>query len=370
MLFCCLIAFKKTGGIEKFNRCFAQAMSSFLGTHHLQFRMFSLYDKAADNRYVSSRNFKGFKGNKFLFLWRSLLALRNIDMLYLGHINLALLVVLVKLVKPKVHICLVVHGIEAWYPVSRLKAKALRLCDSFVTVSNFSSAKLISVHHVPASKITIVPNTIDPNIFNKTDINTSVLKNFYAITTEHNVLITVARFAHSERLKGYETVLKVIRKMKLENRKVVYLMVGDYEPREKRRLEHLAATLEISDNVHFTGYIEDDLLPDYYQMSDVFVMPSKKEGFGIVFIEALASGLGVVAGENDGSVDALNGGKFGYLVNPDDVEEVKQAVLDALNSKVDRSSRIEEVYNAFGFGVFKKKIIQHLLHSYTCAKVS
>jgi glycosyltransferase involved in cell wall biosynthesis len=73
---------------------------------------------------------------------------------------------------------------------------------------------------------------------------------------------------------------------------------------------------------------------DHYRMCDVFAMPSKGEGFGIVFLEALACGRPVIAGNCDGSRDAVLDGELGFLVDPDSPEAVAAALMDVLDESV------------------------------------
>jgi len=83
-------------------------------------------------------------------------------------------------------------------------------------------------------------------------------------------------------------------------------------------------------------------LPDHYRLADVFVMPSTGEGFGIAFLEAMASGVRVIGGNRDGSVDPLGDGTLGTAVDPEDAHELASAICAALGTtqaKVDRASR-------------------------------
>ena len=86
---------------------------------------------------------------------------------------------------------------------------------------------------------------------------------------------------------------------------------------KKLFIDTLLKKLDIPDTVVMPGFIPDDELEAHFAMSDMYVMPSRKEGFGIVFIEAMYYGLPVIAGNMDGSVDALLNGELGQLVNPD-----------------------------------------------------
>jgi phosphatidyl-myo-inositol dimannoside synthase len=112
---------------------------------------------------------------------------------------------------------------------------------------------------------------------------------------------------------------------------VLYLIVGRGDDRS--RLESLAAETVVSDRVRFAGEVAADELPDVYNLANVFAMPSTCEGFGIAFLEALASGVPVIGGKRDGSVDPLADGALGRIIDPDDREELVSALVAALSSE-------------------------------------
>jgi len=88
--------------------------------------------------------------------------------------------------------------------------------------------------------------------------------------------------------------------------------------------------LGLTANVTLAGYVPDHELRSHYNLCDVFAMPSKGEGFGIVFLEAMACGKPVVAGNKDGSVDAVLHGQIGALVDPDSVNDIGLALVQIL----------------------------------------
>jgi glycosyltransferase involved in cell wall biosynthesis len=102
---------------------------------------------------------------------------------------------------------------------------------------------------------------------------------------------------------------------------------------DRARIEALIRQLDLINHVTLAGYVADHELRAHYNLCDVFAMPSKGEGFGIVFLEALGCGKPVLAGNKDGSVDAVLGGETGVLVDPDDVEEIGQALIQILTGK-------------------------------------
>jgi glycosyltransferase involved in cell wall biosynthesis len=103
-------------------------------------------------------------------------------------------------------------------------------------------------------------------------------------------------------------------------------------------------------------------LADHYRLSDVFAMPSTGEGFGIAFLEAMACGVPCVAGNADGSRDALDHGRLGFLVDPRDPAAVAKGIESALAVGKDRvlepeGRRLhEEVRRCFGNDVFAQRL--------------
>jgi glycosyltransferase involved in cell wall biosynthesis len=121
------------------------------------------------------------------------------------------------------------------------------------------------------------------------------------------------------------------------------VIVGDGD--DKPRLESMACERGVRHRVIFVGSVNENgngdepfALIDWYRTADVFVMPSTGEGFGIVFLEALACGLPVVAGNEDGSRDALLDGALGTIIDPMEKNQLIDAVLTAIDTTVNRDS--------------------------------
>ena len=110
------------------------------------------------------------------------------------------------------------------------------------------------------------------------------------------------------------------------------------------------------------GFIPDEELCDYYNLCDVFAMPSKGEGFGIVYLEALACGKPTIGGNQDGAIDALCNGELGVLVDPDNIEQIAQAIVDILQGKhplpilYQPDLLRQKVIEIYGFDKFKERL--------------
>jgi phosphatidylinositol alpha-1,6-mannosyltransferase len=129
----------------------------------------------------------------------------------------------------------------------------------------------------------------------------------------------------------------------------VYFIVGEGE--DQARLAALARDYGVENVVLFVGRINSDELPDLYRLADLFVMPSTQEGFGIVFLEAAASGIRVIGGNADGSADALADGAIGASVDPTN----KDALVRAINGGLSGNGPTPDV-SRFAFGNFAGKV--------------
>jgi phosphatidylinositol alpha-1,6-mannosyltransferase len=126
------------------------------------------------------------------------------------------------------------------------------------------------------------------------------------------VLLTVGRIDSRERYKGHDRVIAAIPQLVAAGHDVVYLVVGEGD--DRRRLEHRACEGGVADRVWFLGGVELPRLIEIYRAADLFVMPSTGEGFGIVFLEAMASGTPVLGLDIAGARDALAEGELGATV--------------------------------------------------------
>jgi glycosyltransferase involved in cell wall biosynthesis len=141
---------------------------------------------------------------------------------------------------------------------------------------------------------------------------------------------------------------------------VRYLLVGAGP--DRARIENLAIEIGVRDAVVFTGSVSDAELSDHYNLCDLFAMPSKAEGFGIVYLEALACGKPVIAGNKDGSADALANGDLGLLLDPDDIAAIAREAVRVLRKihphpKIFRPEVLRaRVTELFGFDTFGLKL--------------
>lgn len=260
----------------------------------------------------------------------------------------------------------VAHGIEAWNIERPQLTRALHHADKVLAVSGYTRQRLIDEQNLASSKVVVLPNTFDATRFQIAPKPEYLLQK-HGLKPEQPVILTVARLAEAQRYKGYDRILEALPQIRQTIPDVRYLIVG--KGKDRPRIENAIAQLGLQDCVTLAGFVPDEQLCDYYNLCDLYAMPSKKEGFGIVYLEAMACGKPVLAGDRDGAVDALCQGELGVLVDPDDVSAIANntvAILQKSHSHplIYRSGKLRErVIERFGFEMFQKTLANLLNQS-------
>jgi phosphatidylinositol alpha-1,6-mannosyltransferase len=218
------------------------------------------------------------------------------------------------------------HGVDVWQPGPRVDNASLRRSDLVTTVSEYTRGRLRGWSGIPVERIRLLHNTIDLGRFTPGPAPEHLIGRYDV--RGKKVLLTVGRLSVHERYKGQDRVIRVLADLERASGPLCYIIAGSGDDRP--RLEQLAREHNVSHLVTFAGFVPDEEILDHYRLADVFVMPSTGEGFGIVFLEAMACGCPVIAGNRDGSVDALAHGELGRLIDPHAPDELLQALVATL----------------------------------------
>jgi glycosyltransferase involved in cell wall biosynthesis len=281
------------------------------------------------------------------------LADRKFDIILCGHINLLPLAYYCHK-KTNAPFGIIIHGIDAWQPTKNILVNRLvKKIDFFISVSEFTKQKFLAWSRIPARKGYLLPNCVEISNFGPGPKKPSLLSR-YALGGK-KVLMTLGRLVSAERYKGFDEVMEVLPILAKEYPNIAYLIVGDGN--DSKRLKAKARELEVTDRVIFTGFISEEEKADHYRLADVYVMPSKGEGFGIVFLEAIACGIPVVASSQDGSQEALRGGQLGIIVDPDNSKNIADAIRKTL--KISQRD-IPDGLSYFSFSNFKSRLLRIL----------
>jgi phosphatidyl-myo-inositol dimannoside synthase len=361
ILFYYLSAFSQTGGIEKFNRCFIKALNELSG-EGFETSIVSVHDNVSDKRYNTHSGFRGFSKERGRSISYILKASYKNDVLILGHINLAMAGVLVKLLRPQCKVILVAHGIEVWDKLFLFKKWCLQKADMILSVSTYTKNQLVLRNGVSPRKIFLFPNTIDPFFdLPATFKKPAYLIDRYKLQPNNLVILTLSRLVSSEQYKGYDKIIAAMHLILKAMPNAVYMLAGKYDTVEKKRIDDLILSYDLHDKIIMTGYIADNEVADHYQLADVFVMPSRKEGFGIVFLEALACGTPVIGGNQDGTVEALLNGSMGVLINPTRQSEIAESIIEQLKKgNINPKEHQERVLAHYRFNRYKERLRNYL----------
>jgi len=320
--------FEVTGGIQMFCRALCLAMGRWAEGNGATVSAFALNDSVApDNRYVNSSfaYFVGAGKSKAMFIQHFLRHVlgSHYDLIIFGHVALSPLAIFCEVFKPRAKIGIVTYGIEVWKPLAKLQRRALRQAEVVLAISEYTKDELIKHNAIPAEKIKLLPCTLDPYWQMASTLTQS----------EHSppMILSVTRMSKDDRYKGIDNVIKSIPDVVREVGPVEYRVIG--RGTDVPRLQALAAGLGVSRYVNFMGGLSDAELRDQYQHCSLFVMPSKKEGFGIVFLEAMAYGKAVIGGAHGGTPSVVKDGETGLLVDSSNVPDITHSIVNLLRDK-------------------------------------
>jgi phosphatidyl-myo-inositol dimannoside synthase len=269
---------------------------------------------------------------------------RKPDLVYCNHLYMAPLARLIaRLTNARLVIQL--HGIEVWGRVRPQLRYALEAADMLVCVSRDTRRRALGQACIAPERAVVVNNTVNDR-FKPGDREAARGK--FGIDDEF-VLLTVGRLSSQEQYKGHDKVLVALSGLTPPSgRTIRYVVAGDGN--DRARLERIARERGVAAQVTFLGHVQNDDLPDLYRAADLFVLPSEGEGFGIVFLEAMACGTPAIGLAVGGASDALGDGELGWCVAQEDFANVLENAIasppvgsDALASKV-RSRFGREVF--------------------------
>ena len=245
-----------------------------------------------------------------------------------GHLHLMPLALLAARLR-RVPVLLILHGLEARVPSKKPLANQLApYADTFVTVSTFTKEGYEGWSGAAPDRGHVIPNCIDLKRFTSGP-RPAYLRERYGLG-EGPVILTLSRLPTQELGKGHDEVLEALPALLETHPNLTYVIAGTGPDANRLRIK--AGLLGVANHVVFTGYILEDEKIDHYRMADTFVMPGRTEGFGIVYLEALACGIPVVASSADASAEAVRYGELGEVVDPDDPASVKRGILHALQT--------------------------------------
>ena len=205
----------------------------------------------------------------------------------------------------------------------KIEKKGLSQSDKIVTLSKFTQRKLVDTYNIPEAKIQIIPGGVDLEKFHPAT-DKAKIRAALNFPRDDIVLFTVRNLVQRMGLENLIIAFNTLAK-KCED---IRLVIGGKGPLENGLIA-LARSFNIEDKVHFTGFIPEDRLPLYYQMADLFVLPTKElEGFGLVTLEAMASGLPVIGTPIGGTKEILGNFDAEFLFEDTQPDSIAKLALE------------------------------------------
>lgn len=304
------------GGIARYSRILALGLIA----NNFSVDAYTLHDNSQlVNEQIPLANYRKCNGNKILFSFEILKRIlnRQYDYIFFTHLNLiSLLLFIVPIQKSTVVVSL--HGIEAWHKASFFSKIFFFRISQFWAVSAYTANQFIKVNKIKANKVHVVYNCLHPNFAN---YQSTPIKNSNIIT-----LLSVTRLSTADRYKGYWETLSAIKKLSSTNHNFCYVLVGDGD--DYNAVQDWITTENLSKVIKLLPKLSDsDLIKTYY-LSDIFILPSSGEGFGLVYLEAMACGLPVIALDSTAIPEIITHNQTGILLKSQDPSEIYHQICN------------------------------------------
>jgi glycosyltransferase involved in cell wall biosynthesis len=214
----------------------------------------------------------------------------------------------------------------------------------------------VAEQHVRRERIRVLPWALDPE-FEAIPANAPPGKLPHGYP-EGRVILTVGRWLANERYKGMDTLITALPRLLTRWPELQLVAVGDGDDRVW--LEELAEKNGVNRHVHFLSGLSFQELSACYEACEMFALPSRGEGFGLVYLEAMARGKPVIGGAHGGAPEVIEDGVTGYLVPHGDAAQLATSIETllsdpALAQKMGGRGR-QRVEREFRFSVFAKAL--------------
>lgn len=255
-----------------------------------------------------------------------------------------------------------VYGLELWGGLSARRRRALFGVDHVIADCH-STADHVARERLWRQRPEVIWDCADLDRFCPGESDSSLMKQFGLAADSSPTVMFLGRLSKSARHKGVERLISEFNTVHNSVESARLLIVGDGD--DRTRLEDVASRTAASGRIHFLGRVNEEHLPAIYRAATIFVLVSEKghamgEGIPLTPIEALASGIPIIVGDEDGSREAVDSGRNGWVISPRAAGKLAQIILAAFEMSTDewmqvRASARLIAEERFGFPAFVEK---------------
>jgi glycosyltransferase involved in cell wall biosynthesis len=308
-----------TGGIQRFNQTILDACQ-LLGIDATVLALHDSSQPTSPRAVPAGWTFVGFSGNRHRFAFAAARAFlgNRFDRVLIGHVNFLVLASVFRLLAPMStsKTLLIAHGIEVWQGIGAVLRLALGRLDRILCVSRYTRQRILDqAPGLRPDRLIVFPNALAERWGVEKE---SVV----ARPLPARFLLSVTRLEPGDRYKGIANVIEAL--SMVEDMTLEYLVIG--HGRDVPFLERVAERWGVRERVHFLKGITDSELIRLYRSCQSFVLPSGKEGFGIVFLEAMYFGAPVIAAHEKGATDVVRDGETGLAIRFGDTIAIHRAI--------------------------------------------
>jgi len=349
----------------------AAVLSEFAASRGMECRLLSLCDPHELQRLiVGDREFSytGSDRSKARFTATAVrTARRGAKLVVAAHPNLAPVVRTMRMAKRGLRSIVCTHGVEVWEPLPALRRRALASANLVLAPSHYTADHVVTDQKVARDKVRVLPWGLDPQ-FEALAAKSSLSAALPAEFPKGRVVLTVGRWDAAERYKGMDTLITALPKLLTRWPELQLAAAGSGD--DRAWLQRIADENGVKRHVHFLTGLSQEQLAACYDACEMFALPSRGEGFGFVYLEAMACGKPVIGGAHGGALDVIEDGVTGYLVPHGDASHLATSIDTLLSNpavakEMGQRGR-ERVENEFRFNVFAKafrKILRELCES-------
>ncbi len=346
-------AFGGAGGIAQYNRDFLAALAADPQSGPIEV-LPRLQPRPVADLPANLRQHPP-SGNQILYSLRALaLAARmRPGTIFCGHLYMAPLAhLLARLFNAR--LIVQTHGVETWDAPSPLRRRGLEAADLVLAVSRDTRERVLAHAALAPERVVVAPNTLAEVYAPTPSEADAALRARLGLAEGQRLLLSVSRLDAGQRYKGQDRVIALLPALVQRGHDPVFVIGGLGD--DAQRLAALARDTGVADRVRFLGEAPAADLPALYRAADLYLMPSSGEGFGIVFLEAMACGAPALGLALGGAPDALGRG-LGEAVAPADLlDAVDRALRRPRPTPAERAAQAAEVARRYGRGAFQQRL--------------